>query len=766
MGSALDISTLDACFGEAPDPVTVYDRDGCCLYANASAATMLGRPRAELSGRTWRELDLPSANAHALEALRVDVMRTGEARATELASRQSWLEHRLSAVRDGEGRVVAVTMMSRDVSARRCTEQQLRALPDAMPSLVWTTDADGATTFMNRRWEEYTGAPLESGTWHHWQARVPAEDLDATLRVWEQCLAGGEPGEAHFRIRDARGEERWHLARIVPLRREGDRVVAWVGTATDVHEELRAKGSLREALQRLEFHVDNSPLAVIEWDREFRVASWSRGAESIFGWTECDVLGKHPDEWPFVHPEDAENVRRSIASRLSGAEPRQVGSGRHRRKDGQSIHCEWYDSALTDERGDTVSVLSLVLDVTPRALAQLEHEQRLIAETAARAQAELERARFHRLLLHAPALVAILRGPDHVYEFLNERFCETIPEARRLVGTSARGHRADLVEEHFLALLDQVYESGEPYEAPEVPIVVQGSPDRSETLYLTFIYQPIRRADGTTEGIASFAFDVTESVLARKQVEEASRAKDDFLSTLSHELRTPLNAIVGWSHLLLTDALDEPQAHRALEAIDRNAKVQKRLIDDLLDFARMVSGKLGLAESAIDLSTIVGAAIESIRPSVEAKNVKLAVSIEDRPVIIGDADRLQQVVWNLLSNAAKFTGPRGRIEVAVRSVGPTSEGPGSAVIEVRDDGLGIDEPFLPHVFERFRQADSSTTRRHGGLGLGLAIARTIVDMHGGRIAAESDGLGRGTTMRVTLPRADRAAPPGADAVAL
>ncbi|AKF04002.1 ATP-binding protein [Sandaracinus amylolyticus] len=412
--------------------------------------------------------------------------------------------------------------------------------------------------------------------------------------------------------------------------------------------------------------------------------------------------------------------------------------------------------ALVVERGESarVEVDTGVVRVM-RASPVRDAEGRVVAvtivatvrdTTRAPSPVERERARLQRIIDHAPALVAILRGPDHVYELINERFKQTIPEAGSLIGTSARAHRTDLVAQQFVARLDHVHKTGEAYESVEVPRVVERE-DGPETIYLTFVFQPILRESDRSmvDGVVTFAFDVTESVLARKQVEETSRAKDEFLSTLSHELRTPLNAIVGWSHLLRTGALQGTQMQRALEAIDRNAKVQKRLIDDLLDFSRMVSGKLGVNDGVVDLAELVTTAVDSIRPAAEAKRLQLSTRLEARPLVSGDPDRLHQVIANLLSNATKFTGPRGRVEVVVRATEDRAE------LEVRDDGVGIDPSLLPHVFERYRQADGSTTRRHGGLGLGLAIARAIVEMHGGRIDAWSEGIGRGTIMRVSLP---------------
>jgi PAS domain S-box-containing protein len=951
MASKLDSATLDACFGEAADPVTVYDRDGRHLYTNAIAEKLLGRARRDVWGRTDRDLELPGDEPRALAALREQVIADGLPRAYESQSAITgrWHEHRISPMRDREGRVVAVTVIAREITTRRRAEEaqqllaevggvlvesleprtmleglvrtlaraiadgcavdmleeyggyastilaardpeleramqsfrrdfaptlgsrffelarerpmllarlseedldgsdeparrdaiaklgiasvatapmiargrcvgtlwllrrdprrpfdaadlrlaedaatraalaldnarlhamlrvaegrsreeeaakarlleseriarteaedlarELRTLADAMPSLVWTTDREGRTTFMSRQWAEYTG----STEWQQWQDRMPPEDLRSTWQAWVECRARGAPGLARFRIRRHDGAERWHVARIVPLRRVEGEVVAWVGIATDIHEELRAKAEAEAILA-------SAPIAIsvhrcVEGDRALALASVNDAMREL-GATGGGALRPEHDDADreralgVALPDDADAAMRRVLE--TGAPLRNVESVL-RRTDGSIAHVLANVFPVRVE-GEVTGVCAALLDIGEMKRSETSArdalQQRLAVEQQQRLLAELERARFHRLLLHAPALVAILRGPDHVYEFVNERFCEAIPEGRRLVGTSARQHRKGLVEEQFLALLDQVYESGEGYETAEVPIVASGPDGDPQTLFLSFVYQPIHRTDGSIEGIASFAFDVTESVLARKEIEEASRAKDDFLGTLSHELRTPLNAIVGWSHLLRTGALDEPQNHRALEAIDRNAKVQKRLIDDLLDFARMVSGKLGLQIGGVDLASVAESAIDSLRPAALAKNVGISLEVDTRPVIAGDVDRLQQVVQNLLSNAVKFTGPRGQVRVRVRAQD------GFARLVVEDDGVGIDPEFLAHVFERFRQADSTTTRRHGGLGLGLAIARSIVELHGGGIEAASEGLGRGTTMSVHIP---------------
>jgi PAS domain S-box-containing protein len=236
-----------------------------------------------------------------------------------------------------------------------------------------------------------------------------------------------------------------------------------------------------------------------------------------------------------------------------------------------------------------------------------------------------------------------------------------------------------------------------------------------------------------------------EAQVAVRLAEEASRAKDEFLATVSHELRTPLNAIVGWA-TLLRQRTHDPQIARPLEVIDRNARAQARIIDDILDVSRVVTGKLRIDPKPIDLVRVVSDAIDVVRPSTDAKRVDLVVDFATPSLpLVGDADRLQQVVWNLLANAVRFTERSGSITVRVEKESST------AIVTVTDSGRGIDPAFLPYVFERFRQADASTTRRVGGLGLGLALVRHIVELHGGHATASSGGAGAGAIFTVTLP---------------
>jgi len=233
------------------------------------------------------------------------------------------------------------------------------------------------------------------------------------------------------------------------------------------------------------------------------------------------------------------------------------------------------------------------------------------------------------------------------------------------------------------------------------------------------------------------------SLLARER--DANRLKDEFLATLSHELRTPLNAVLGWTRVLRGAGVGAQTQERALESIERNARVQARLVEDLLEVSRIVTGKLRLDVRPTDLAAIVESALQVTRPAAVAKRIRLRADLRVRPAMTsGDPDRLQQVIWNLLSNAVKFTPVGGDVDVTLRR----EEG---FVLAIRDTGLGIDRKFLPHVFEPFRQADGTASREHGGLGLGLAIVKQIVQLHGGTVRAESGGLGTGSTFEVRLP---------------
>lgn len=420
-----------------------------------------------------------------------------------------------------------------------------------------------------------------------------------------------------YTIRET-GREGFFRGHYSPLRDSQNDVVGGIAVIRDITERKRAEDAAREAYQRMIFHVENSPLAVVEWDTDFRVSRWSEAAERLFGWKAEEVIGKHVDDWHFVFDEDADAVEQVTYRQRIGEELHGVQRNRNYTKDGGVVYCEWYNSVLRDDAGNLVSVLSLILDVTARKLA------------------EEERA----------ALLA-------------------------------------------------------------------------------------RERD------------------ARRQAQESDRLKDEFLATLSHELRTPLTSILGWAILIRKGEYDESNFERALETIERNARSQARLIDDLLDVSRIITGNLRLEIRTVNLVSIIETAKDALRPTAEAKHITLDTQFQRSTCLVkGDPNRLRQVIWNLVLNAIKFTPRGGSVTIGVECREPYVR------LKVSDTGEGISSDFLPYVFDRFRQAEGSVTRKQGGLGLGLAVVRHLVELHGGNVMAESAGPGLGSTFTVDLPLAE------------
>lgn len=278
--------------------------------------------------------------------------------------------------------------------------------------------------------------------------------------------------------------------------------------------------------------------------------------------------------------------------------------------------------------------------------------------------------------------------------------------------------------------------------------------------FVRAVYVPDLARDGAVRGYVSLVSDITdlrmtETALrdhavalesARAEAEDANRSKDEFLATLSHELRTPLNAVVGWVRLLGEGTLSAEDQTRALEVIERNARLQVQLIEDLLDVSRIVTGKARLDLRPVHPVTLIDAVVDSMRPAATAKGIRLVTALDLRAgPIAGDAERLQQVLWNIVANAIKFTGRDGHVDIRL------ARADSAVVIEVRDTGEGITREMLPHIFERFRQGETGSTRRHGGLGIGLALVKYLVEAHGGTVTADSPGAGAGTVVTVTLP---------------
>jgi len=364
-------------------------------------------------------------------------------------------------------------------------------------------------------------------------------------------------------------------------------------------------------------------------------------------------------------------------------------------------------------------------------------------EALERSEAALRESEWQlRTLVNAVPLLAWMAETDGHIFWYNQRWYDytgTTPEEMQGWGWQSV---------HDPEILPRVLErwrasitSGEPFEM-EFPLKSSNGEFRS---FLTRV-MPLRDEQGRVVRWFGTNTDVEELRRALKQAEDANRMKDEFLATLSHELRTPLTSILGWARMLSNGQVDEAHTARALETIERNAKAQSQLIEDILDVSRVITGKLRLEVQSVDVTAVIESSIDAVLPAAEAKGIRLQRVLDSGASIVsGDPSRLQQIIWNLLSNAIKFTPKNGRVQIKLERINSHVE------ITVTDDGQGISPDVLPFIFERFRQADSTTTRSHGGLGLGLAIVRHLVEMHGGTVEVESLGEGHGSTFTVKLP---------------
>ncbi|HEY0097009.1 MAG TPA: ATP-binding protein, partial [Archangium sp.] len=376
-------------------------------------------------------------------------------------------------------------------------------------------------------------------------------------------------------------------------------------------------------------------------------------------------------------------------------------------------------------------------------------------ELVARVESQLARARLRtveeehhrrlaRVFQHAPVGVAIMRGAEHVLEYMNANYFQLVSN-RQVVGQAIRQALPELAEQGICELLDSVYTSREPFIGRSMRMVLNRGPGGAEEeCFFDFVYQPMLDEAGQVEGIVSVAFDVTELAKARRGAESANRAKDEFLAMLGHELRNPLAPILTALQLMHLRGTDETERERTL--IERQVKHLVRLVDDLLDVSRVTRGKVELKREKVELSTVVAKAIEQACPLIEQREHTLTVDVPQQGLRLdADPTRLAQVFSNLLTNAAKYTEPGGRISVT--AVQEERE----VVVRVRDTGTGIDPQTLPRVFELFVQESQALDRSQGGLGLGLAIVRSMVTIHGGSVEVHSEGRGRGSEFTVRLP---------------
>ncbi|MEH2278577.1 MAG: response regulator [Nostoc sp.] len=563
--------------------------------------------------------------------------------------------------------------------------------------------------------------------------------------------------------------DRYYISHGTPLRNDRGEVDAVLAMSYDITARKQIEIALKQSEARFRLMVASAKeYAILTLDTNAAITSWSAGAEELFEYSEAEMIGR--DSRSLYTLED--NVQDRVGWELQTAQTQGQAENEcwHIRKDGSRFWGSGFVMPIRDEADDVQEFIKIMRDVTSQR--QADERLRLLYDiTSSLLEVEQPMTLMHNLFGKlAPEL-----GLDFYYNYIVESkdnrpilhlknhqgITQEIIEAIKwlefgedLCGLVAQERQQIVLNRAQIATHPRAHTirdlSGTTYVGQ--PLIIQ------ERLLGTICFGSRTRTCFTSEEIAllqliseqiAIALDRANLIVSIQQhaaqLQRANQIKDEFLAVLSHELRSPLNPILGWAQLLQKGKLNAARQREALLTIERNAKLQSQLIEDLLDVSRIMRGKLSLTVAPLNLISVISAALETVRLAAEAKNINLRIDLDPTAPISGDAARLQQVVWNLLTNAVKFTPDDGQVIIELRQIA------GQAQIRVIDTGIGIQPKFLAHVFDYFRQEDSSTTRRFGGLGLGLAIVYQIVELHGGTVKAESLGENQGATFIVQIP---------------
>ncbi|MHC5737564.1 hybrid sensor histidine kinase/response regulator [Nostoc sp.] len=600
-----------------------------------------------------------------------------------------------------------------------------------------------------------------------WEALDP--DLASSYEPYYRQALAGEPftSEHHSYERD-------YITHSTPLYNEQGEVEAALSVSYDISDRKQAEANLRESESRLRLMIESArEYAILTLDLDNRFTSWNSGAERLLGYSEVEIFGQSGRI--IFTPEDNEQGKSEQELHIAQTEGQAENRRWHVRKDGSRFWGTGFVMPLRDETDGMQGFIKIMRDETGKRQAE-ERFQALYDTTSDLLATEQPLTLMNNLFRNLSTQLQL----DYYYNYMvEEKDDRPMLHLRNYGGISEATAQAIewlefgeylcgiVAQEQQQIILNQDQLSNHPSKQlshiPGItayagqPLIVQGR------LLGGLSFASRRRTDFTPDeasllqsvcdqmAIALERTNLLNSIqLQAEQLQRANQIKDEFLAVLSHELRSPLNPILGWAKLLQKGNLNPERTTTGLKIIERNAQLQAQLINDLLDISRILQGKLSLNQMPVDLGATIAAALETVHLAAVAKSLQIETTFSPTArTVIGDAGRLQQVVWNLLSNAVKFTPEGGQIMVALTHTDTHAQ------IQVTDTGIGINPDFLPYVFEHFRQEDAATTRKFGGLGLGLAIARQIVEMHGGTIAAQSPGDEQGATFTVQIPLAPR-----------
>ena len=597
---------------------------------------------------------------------------------------------------------------------------------------------------------------------------------------------------------DRQGEEDFVLGRVkagqairhyetMRLRKDGQQLPVSL-TVSPVHDEtgaiIGASKIVRDISDRKAADLTARRLsAVIEWsddaivtkDLNSIITSWNRAAERMFGYTAEEVIGRSVR---IIIPPELQNEEDMVLARIKAGQVTDHYETRRRRKDGTDVVVSLTVSPIVDNRGQIVGASKIARDVTERSTLRTRAEEqaavtRRLSEAGAMVAKSLDQGTIVQRVTDIGTELTGAAFGAFFYRQIDGRSGDTsmlytlAGTAKEMIDGSSRPRETPISVPAFdadaaIRVEDVTKDPRFAHNPPmrglsnqHLPIrsylavpVTSGSGDVLGGLFFGHPEAGVFTAqhEQLAVGVSAWASVALENARLYREARDADRLKDEFLAVLSHELRTPLNAIVGYARLLRGGVLVGEKASAGLETLERNATALTRIVEDVLDVSRIVTGKIRLDVQPVELGLIVHNAVATVKPAADAKEQRIQTIVDPRVgAVSGDPDRLQQVVWNLLSNAVKFTPKGGRVQVRVEAVNSHVE------IVVSDSGAGIAPDFLPFVFDRFRQADAGTNRRTGGLGLGLSIVRHIVEMHGGSVHVASDGPDQGTTFRLKLP---------------